>query len=115
MTIDTNIRTNIKNLPEGNYYTELCWSDTHPWVEVGRTAKTIKLARVRVAKDPDWKPEMIPGGFAAHCTNQSSQTWLYDGIDEACTVTIRETKRGWANRGVRYKPNMAREYYDYNF
>ena len=107
--------TNIKNLPSGIYYTELGWSDRHPWVEISRTEKTRKLSPVRVTKDPDWRPAFVPGGFAGHCMNQSDQTWIYNGVDTAVTITIRETKRGWANRGVRFLPDVAREFYDYNF
>lgn len=107
--------TNIKNLPEGSYFTERGYSQSYPWVEIGRTAKTVKLAKVKVAIDPDWKPEMHPGGFAAHCSNQSQQTWLFDGIDEANTRTIRLTKKGWSLRGTRYSEDTAVEFYDYNF
>ena len=108
--------TNIKNLPENaKYFTEFGYSQQYPWVEVKRTPKTVTLAKVIVASDPDWKPEMVPGGFAAHCTNQSSQTWLYDSVDYSDTKTIRATKKGWSNKGTRFVEDMAREFYDYNF
>lgn len=107
--------TNIKNLPAGSYFTERGYSQAYPWKEVARTAKTVTLVKVRVAKDPDWKPEMVPGGFCAHCTNQSEQTWLYAGLNENRTKTIRMTKRGWAHKGTRFTEGQAREFYDYNF
>jgi len=110
------INTNIKNLPEnGNYFTEYGYSDCNPWVEVKRTAKTVTVAPVLVKADPDWKPNFIPGGFAAHCENQGQQTWLYDGVDESVTRTIRMTKKGWSDRGIQFGENTARRFYDYNF
>ena len=108
--------TNIKNLPEGpTYFTEYGYSQSYPWVEIRRTEKTVTLAKVNVVKDPDWKPEIHPGGFAGHCSNQQSQTWLFDGIDHENTRTIRLTKKGWAFKGTTFREGVAREFYDYNF
>lgn len=109
-------KTNIKNLPEGlNYFTEWGYSDSYPWVEVKRTAKTVTLRKVLVKKDPEFTPHILPGGFAGHCTNQHEQTWLFDRIDLSGTKTIRLTKKGWALKGVRYSEGVAREFYDWNF
>ena len=107
--------TNIKNLPEGNYFTEIGYSQSYPWVEVARTAKTVRLAKVEVKADPDWKPEIIPGGFCGHCVNQGDQTWVFDKISETNRRIIRMTKKGWAHHGVRFREGQAREFYDYNF
>jgi hypothetical protein len=117
--------TNIKNLPEGHYFTEVGYSQSYPWVEVKRTAQTVTLAKVLVGPDPEWKPNILPGGFAGHCTNQNDQTWVFAGIDKANTVTIRKVKRHggkdrdgnqrWAHKGVRFVEGCAREFYDYNF
>jgi hypothetical protein len=115
-------KTNIKNIPDGNYFTECGYSQQYPWVEIKRTAKTVTVAKVRVVKDPDWKPEMHPGGFAAHCSNQSEQTWIYDGVNMEHTRTIRRVKSPycgeetmWAHRGTRFIEGRAVEFYDYNF
>lgn len=110
------LKTNIKNLPEGRrYWTEYGYSQSYAWVEISRTDKTVTLARVDVAKDPDWKPDFDIGGFAAHCSNQSDQTWLFSGIDDRTRKTIRFTKRGWSYKGVNFLPNRAINFYDYNF
>lgn len=110
------LNTNIKNLPEDKiYFTEHGYSQNYPWAEIKRTSKTVTLAKIDVKKDPDWIPEMISGGFCAHCANQSDQTWLFDKIDETRTKTIRMTKHGWASKGVRFTENSAIEFYDYNF
>lgn len=117
--------TNIKNLPMGptnKYFTEIGYSQSYPWKEIKRTAKTRTLARVLTERDPDWKPEIIPGGFVGHCTNQGEQTWLYAGVDMNDTVTIRKVKSRycgedemWANRGVKFVEDRAVEFFDYNF
>lgn len=110
--------TNIKNLPENRtYFTECGYSQQYPWVEIKRTAKTVTVAKVNVAPDPEWKPEMIPGGFCAHCTNQSKQTWLFDSISEDYTRTIRLNKNGEYRfkSSTKYIEDRAVEFYDYNF
>jgi hypothetical protein len=109
--------TNIKNLPAGKYFTEHGYSQSYPWMVIASTpsGKTLTLAKVDVAPDPEWKPDFIPGGFCAHCTNQSDQTWLFDKVDRSHTVTIRKTKKGWARKGTRFSEDRAVEFYDYNF
>jgi hypothetical protein len=108
--------TNIKSLPEGKYFTERGYTQAYPWVQIGETAHTRTLARVNTAPDPEWKPEIIPGGFAGHCTNQRQQTWLFDGVDRGYTLTIRKDKRGqWVHKGVSFKEDQATYFYDYNF
>ncbi len=107
--------TNIKGLPEGKYFTEIGYSQQYPWVEIKRTAHTVTLARVIVQADPDWKPEIVPGGFAGHCTNQDRQTWLYKGVKPTSVRVIRKTKHGWSCRGTRFVEGRAVEFYDWNF
>jgi len=108
--------TNIKNLPTGlNYFTERGYSQSYPWAEVKRTAKTVTLAKVHVMRDPDWKPEMHVGGFCAHCSNQLEQTWLFDRLDWDYTRTVRATNLGWSDRGTIFVEGRAVEFYDYNF
>ena len=109
-------KTNIKGLPEGRtYFTEYGYSQSYTWVEVKRTAKTVTLAKVNVARDPEWVPVMHPGGFAARCSNQSEQTWLFSSINHDHTKVVRLNKRGkWAHKGVRFEEDRAVEFYDYN-
>jgi len=46
------------------------YSDVHPY-EVVRviSEKTIEIRAMNASRDPNWKPEIIPGGFAGHCIN----------------------------------------------
>lgn len=119
---DAKFNTNIKGLPEGSYFTELGYSESYPWVEVSRTAKTVTVAEVLVKRDPEWKPNILPGGFVGHCDNQSEQTWLFDGVNHARTVTLRVRKSKYCGRdyawghGVHeFVANRAIYFYDYNF
>lgn len=109
------MQTNIKGLPEGNYFTEIMYSDQHAWREVARTPKTVTVQRVAVDKDPAWIAikEFHPGGFCGHTSNQHAQTWVFKEFRE--TRTLRLTKRGWAHKGTRFVEGRATEFYDYNF
>ena len=108
------INTNIKNLPEGKYWTEYLYSDKHAWREVKRTAKTAVLEIVEVERDPDWKMVSYPGGFAHHVANNRSQTWLFHHFGPRC-IRIYKTKRGWMRKGTRFAEDLAFHFYDYNF
>lgn len=47
-----------------------------------------------------WKPEFIPGGFSAHCTNQSDQKWNIEEDEEGRVVEL-------SLRRVKFKnPNL---------
>ncbi len=113
--------TNIKGLPEGEYLTETMHSDTCPWVVVSRTEKTITVAPVLTERDPEWTPNIIPGGFVGHCTNQDEQTWLYAGVDTGrLTLRLRKSRyygsdKLWGSNGREFIANGARRKYDYNF
>lgn len=110
-------KTNIKNLPEGKYFTEYGYSQSYPWFVVKRTEKTVTLARVEVETDPEWlaKRGFHAGGFCGHCSNQHEQTWLFTSITPWCTKVIRKTKTGWSHKGVKFIEDRAIEFYDYNF
>ena len=107
--------TNIKGLPEGEYFTAAVGSDSFPYQVLKRTAHTVTVVEVDVKPDPDWKPEITPGGFAGHCTNQAGQTWLFDRVRKP-TMTLRRRKRGgWTHQGTRFYPDRAVYFRDYNF
>jgi len=95
-----------------------CYSDINPATVIKKT-KTSLTVRYDKAHLDDWKPEFIPGGFSAHCTNDSDQAghWIIEEDLEGRTEAFR-----WSKRYNRYK-NKADEfcepgwdkYYDYNF
>jgi chromosome condensin MukBEF MukE localization factor len=114
-------QTNIIGLPEGEYVTESMYTDAHAWVVLGRTAKTLTVAKVLVKRNLDWKPEFIAGGFAGHCVNNSEQTWLFDRISNETKVLrlVKSRYTGsdmmWGYKGEKFIANGAVEMYDYNF
>lgn len=110
---------NVKNAPEAFYFKRHGYSQTYPYVLVKKSesGKTATLKQVRTANDPDWKPEFHVGGFAGHCSNQSDQTWLYNGLDDY-EIKVRKNKDGiWVRHGEKYTEdyNGPTYYYDYNF
>lgn len=105
--------TNIKNLPEGEFFSRVNGSDSTAFIVERRTAKTAVVREVLVERDPDFTADFEVGGFAAHCKNQHKQTWLFRGLD-TFQYLIRETKNGWTCRGMRFVPG-ARNFYDFNF
>lgn len=112
------MHTNIKNLPEGTYWTSYGYSDSKVWREAKRTSKTVTLEPVRVKPDPEWKNKMQAdiGGFFAHVSNQEEQTWLFDLIRDDFQIVIRETKRGWRSKnGDEFLTDRAHYFHDYNF
>jgi len=110
------IHTNIKNLPENaKYMTMHGYSDAYPYVVIKETATTKVLSPVLVERDPEWKPEMHPGGFAAHCSNQSEQTWLYSLANKESQIRVYKTKKGWSRKGFEFTEDRAIYFHDYNF
>lgn len=116
--------SNIKGLPEGEYLTQTGWSDTHAWKVVSRSpsGKTLAVVQVLVERDPEWAPDITPGGFVGHCNNQSEQTWLYQGLGTAeYTLRLRKSRYHgsdflWASPALgNFTANGARHFHDYNF
>lgn len=114
--------TNISGLPEGEYLTQTLYSDQSAWKVIGRTETTLTLQEVLVERDPSWKPEFVPGGFAAHCTNQDDQKWIYAGMG-ANTTKVRLVKSRYYGSDKLWRSAQAGEFiangacrkYDYNF
>jgi len=93
------------------------WSDVHPY-EIVRVIsdKTVVVREMVAEKDPEFKPDFIPGGFAGHCTNQSKQTYTYKSCDDGHLMKIRLGKKGWKSQmGRHFLSTEPRKFYDYNF
>lgn len=93
------------------------WSDRHAATVIKVTAKTVTVRRDKATLNPDFKPEFIPGGFAAHCTNQREQSYTYEPDEKGEVTTFH-----WSDKFQRYgQPgNLTlskgrHEFYDYNF
>lgn len=91
------------------------WSDVSPVTVIARTAKTITVRYNDAVLDPNWKPEFIVGGFAAHCTNNDEQQWIITENPNGKTETFRLRKVGWRNKSdEKLYPGWMKKH-DYNF
>lgn len=102
---------------EAKYMNLHLYSDISPF-EVIRwvSEKTVEIRPMLSTLNPNWKPEIIPGGFAGHCVNQNKQDYEYESNPEARTIRARLTKRGWKSELGFHKPSdRPRKFYDYNF
>lgn len=93
------------------------WTDRHAATVIKVTKSMVVVQRDTAILNPDFKPEWIPGGFVAHCTNQDEQTYTYRRNLDGEIIKIR-----WSNKYQRYCTpwNLSlskgrHEYYDYNF
>lgn len=106
------------NAKVGDGVTMNLYSDAHAGTIIKVTKTTVTVQQDRATLNPDWKPEITPGGFAGHCTNQDSQTYTYERDENGRTVTFR-----WSSKYDQYRNNPAgmtltrgrHEFYDYNF
>lgn len=91
-------------------------TDAHAYtvIRVSPSGKTITLQRAKATLDPEWKPEVIPGGFAGHTANDRTQRWTYEPDPDGAVTTARFTRSGWMRQGQRVSHGYY-EYYDHNF
>jgi len=94
-------------------------SDIEPF-EIVRVhgPKRIEIRRMEYKQDPTWQPNIVPGGFCGHCTNQSEQRWIITANPENPTHMIRLHRDGvWRDIGrSRFTlSDHPRRFYDYNF
>lgn len=78
--------------------------------------KTIEVRAMSATLD-NWKPEIIPGGFAGHCTNQNTQTYIYTSNEQAPVIRCRKRKDGYFHSpyGRHVLSDKPRKFHDYNF
>lgn len=102
-----------------NYANHLGWSDVNPFEIVRRVSdKTIEVREMDAERDPEWKPDFVPGGFSAVCTNQRDQQWRIQSNPANPVIRIRLRKSGqWKDaHGRRFAlSEQPVKFYDYNF
>jgi len=97
----------------------LGYSDVNPFEVVRHVSD--KCIEVRAMEaERDFQPNIVPGGFAGHCTNntESEQKWKITSNPDNPVRRVRLHKNGqWKDsHGNRYQPaNAPRKFYDYNF
>ena len=97
------------------------YSDVEPF-EVVRVVsdKTIEVRAMDATMADDWKPNMVSGGFAFHCTNNADQrkAWVITSNEANPVVRIRKQKNGtWYNKsnGRFFLAEQPAKKYDFNF
>jgi len=109
---------NRRDVQVGDGVTLYLYSDSWACTVIAKTKNSITLQRDKATLDPDFKPEFIPGGFSAHCINNSDQSYSYERDPNGATY-----KAYWSEKEGRYKcwqgeapvGNGRNERYDYNF
>ena len=98
----------------------LGYTDVDPFEVVRAVSeKTLEVRAMNAVQNPDWKPDFVPGGFSAHCTNNGAQQWIITPDPVAPVFRIRKHRDGkWRDAsGVRpyVLSEKPRKFYDYNF
>lgn len=116
------VRSECKVVPvKLGFANNALYSDVEPF-EIVRVVsdKTIDVRAMDAEMADDWKPEIIPGGFAGHCVNNADQrkAWVITSNDANPVVRIRKQKNGtWYNKsnGRFYLAEQPAKKYDFNF
>ena len=105
------------NAKVGDGATINLYTDREAGTIVKVTKRSITIQRDKAIRDPNFKPEFIPGGFAAHCTNQDEQSYTYERDENGALTTLRWSKK-YNRYGTPGNPTASKgrhEFYDYNF
>lgn len=121
MQLERDIRTaRNRELDVGDGCTYHLYSDAYACTVIKKTKNTISVRRDKATLDPNFKPEFIPGGFAAHCINSSEQKYTYerDENGEVFKLWWSEKYGQWrkgSGAGAFVLTPGRHEFYDYNF
>lgn len=97
------------------------YSDVTPFeVTEVKSERKVIVREMNSERDPSWKPEIIPGGFSGHCTNQNTQRWNIESNKSGYTFAISKRKDGrWFRVGETCGQyvfaDAPRKFHDYNF
>ena len=101
------------------YANQIGYSDVHPFevLAVSKSGKQITIRQMHCDLDPDWQPEILPGGFAGHCVNQHEQRWVITSDETARPIKAHKRSDGyyysaWGKHRIEAQP---RRFYDFNF
>ena len=106
-----------ENVAVGDGVTVCYWTDRNAGTVIKRTAKSLTIQQDKATLVPEFKPNFIVGGFAAHCTNQSEQKYTYAPNPDGRIFKAywSEKKKGfYADKCLRVIAGRH-EFYDYNF
>lgn len=100
------------------YANHIGYSDVNPFEIIRKISdKTIEIRAMNAERDPNWKPDFVPGGFCGTVVNQGDQRWIISSNAESPVVRIRLGKQGWKDaNGRRFQlSDKPVKFYDYNF
>jgi len=103
------------------YANYLGHSDVTPFeVLETKSDRKVIVRMMKTERDTSWKPEIVPGGFVGHCTNQHEQRWNIESDIHGPTFAISKRKNGrWYRVGETHGQfafaDAPRKFYDYNF
>lgn len=101
------------------YFNKYIGTDVFPYQTMARVSdKTMTIRPMKAELDPTFRPVIITGGFAGHCTNNHDQFWTIYPDPKAPMIRIRLHKDGWwrDRAGNRYQAaDEPVRFYDYNF
>lgn len=107
------------NQNEATYANRLGYTDVEPFEIIRHiSSKTIEIRAMNAVLSPDFKPNIVPGGFAGHCTNNNEQKWIITANEFAPIIRIRKHANGrWQDANVnRYNLDTKPiKFYDYNY
>ncbi len=100
----------------GDGVTVNLYTDRHAYTVIKRTACTITIQQDKAILDPNFKPEIIPGGFLGHCINQDEQSYTYERNTSGTKLTLHFSKKYGRFMYLDKPISIGRhEFYDYNF
>ena len=115
-------KTIAENKPVKAFANFSGWSDIEPFEVVDvRTENKVVIRAMKAERAEGWKPEIVSGGFAGHCTNNNDQrkAWDISSDEGGRLVTIRWSKaklRWQCADGSRYfMSDQPVKKYDFNF
>lgn len=96
---EDDLRRYVTKFQAGDLATYSLYTDAHAGrvVEIKRNGKEVVFQEDCATLSANWKPEVSPGGFVGHCTNNDDQQWEYRPNSEGVLIVF--TLRRW--RGVR--------------
>jgi len=94
------------------------YSDITPYEVVKVISdKTLEIREMDAKLAEGQKPQFVPGGFSAHCINQSELQWDITSNPSNKVLRVRMHKNGYYyHKGSRFALSDAPvKFYDYNF
>lgn len=93
------------------------WTDVRPFEILKETVKTLTIREMDAERDQNWKPEIVPGGFAGTCVNQNEQKWIITSNKNNPLIKAYLRKDGnyYSKYGKHKISDTPMKYYDYNF